>query len=38
MIPLPLAVVKWMKEEMKWLFIVRLSDKIVPNLASHWAA
>jgi hypothetical protein len=38
MIPFPLAVVKWMKEEMKWLFSIPLSDTSVPTLALPWAA
>ena len=38
MIAFLLAVLKWMKDEMKWLFNGPWSDNIIPTLAPPWAA
>jgi hypothetical protein len=38
MIPFLLSVLKWMKEEMEWLFSGLWSDNSVPTLAPPWAA
>ena len=37
MIPFLLAVLKWMKVEMKWLFSGPWSDTSVPTLTPPWA-
>jgi len=38
MIPFLLSVLKWMKEDIKWLFSGPWSDKSVRTLAPPWAA